>query len=632
MSTRMEATRGPLLQRRTRPRLTANAALPANKVGVAGGVAPLDTTARVPAGMMPTTLAANLDTEVYAGSAPYGALCNWNGTTGADDTAALQAAVAAAVNAASAKTYSQGSQVVRIPTGTCKISSELRIPTNISLRGMSRESSIILQSSTTANAITVFRCPIAPFGDCEGGIYDLTIEGIGHTSTGTLLELNNVVSYNLENLRLYNTGGRGLQINGGSERLDSRDLTIKLTRWPLIMAGSINESYFYNTRVMYPGESADGYCFNVNCVNGVYPSSGPIAPDPHGAIYGNGGTNVGFYGGSIKPLQMLGGFKTFISESNTVDHFYFEFGYVNAGVIVGGVPEWTTTTTAMTAASTEVSVQSTAWMPQYFNSPSDVLTTVQAYNSYVILPPDFLWGSTAASSLGGGLTRGSYELIGVAGFAGDGNMYLGTNDRGLSGTTALAWPAGAVVESVGGEVASFKLTNSHVNAQDAFSSLGAAGANLTRECDNSGVNTCAEIIAGYVPDGRWVQQHGSPGDNITAPAVTVNLSNITMFTGGFAGQGLLAVHSNVALTLDGTTAGLSSGEGYSVPYGAQLRNVTGGALVALPTYSNGHQPVLTLMDSGNQRTISPAGYKQTIAVADSSSHYSVGDQSPASTT
>ena len=90
--------------------------------------------------MMPTTFAANLNTEIYAGSAPYGAQCNWNGTAGADDTAALQAAIAAAVNAASAETFQQGTQVVRLPTGTCKISGELRIPANISLRGMSRES------------------------------------------------------------------------------------------------------------------------------------------------------------------------------------------------------------------------------------------------------------------------------------------------------------------------------------------------------------------------------------------------------------------------------------------------------------------------------------------------------------
>ena len=604
---------------------TANAAVPANKVGVADGVAPLDTTERVPAGMMPTTFAANFDTEVYAGSAPYGALCNWNGTTGADDTAALQAAIAAAVNAATVKTFQQGTQVVRIPTGTCKISDELRIPANITLRGMSRESSIIQQTSATANAITVTHCGTSLLGGCEGGIYDLTIEGNGHTTTGTLIEMDGIVSYSLQNVRLYNGGGRGIQINGG-ERLGSRDLTIMQTRWPLILAGATNESYFYNTKVMYPGETADNYCYNVNCVNGLYPSSGPIAPDPHGAIYGTGGTNVGFYGGSMKPLLMMSGFKTFLSETTTVDHFYFELGYVNAGVIAGGVPEWTSTTAAMTATGVSVAVQSTAWMPHYYTSPGDVPIAQQAYNSYVVIPPDFLWGNTSASSLGGGITRGTYELISVAGFAGDGNMYLGTGGRAQSGTTAIAWPAGALVEVVGSGISSFKITNSHVNAQDSFSSMGPAGANLTRNCDNSGVNTCAEIIAGYVPDGRWVQQHGSVGDIFTSSSVTLNLSNLHMFNGNFSGQGMVAIHSNVALTLDGTIPGLSSGESYSVPYGASLGTVTGGSLVALPTYFNGHQPVLTLMDSGHQRTISTTGYKQTIAVADGSTHTSFGDQ------
>jgi hypothetical protein len=607
---------------------TANAAVPSSKVGVASGVAPLDATVRVPAGMMPTTFAANLNTEVYAGSVPYGALCNWNGTTGADDTAALQAAIAAAVNAAASGTFQQGTQVVRIPTGTCKVSGELRIPANITLRGMSRESSIIQQTSTTANAITVTRCATSLLGGCEGGIYDLTIEGSGHTTAGTLIELDAIVSYNLQNVRLYNGGGRGIQINGGSERLDSRDLTILQTRWPLVLAGAINESYFYNTRVMYPGETADNYCFNVNCVNGVYPSSGPIAPDPHAAIYGTGGTNVGFYGGSMKPLQMMSGFKTFLSETTTVDHFYFEYGYVNAGVIAGGVSEWTSTTAAMTTTSSTIAVQSTAWMPHYFTTPGDVPASQVAYNTYVVIPPDFLWGNAAASSLGGGITRGTYELIAVAGFAGDGKMYLGAGGRAQSGTTAVAWPAGALVESVGSGVSSFKLTNSHVNAQDAFSSMGAAGANLTRSCDNSGVNTCAEIIAGYVPDGRWVQQHGSLGDNYTGSSVMINLSNVHMFNGNFSGQGLLAVHSNVAMTLDGMTPGLSSGEGYSVPYGASLANVTGGSQIALPTYPNGHQPLFTLVDNGNQRTSSTSGniYKQTAAVFDSSTHTSVGSQ------
>jgi hypothetical protein len=607
---------------------TANAALPASKVGIASGVAPLDSTLRVPAGNIPTVFAANLNTEIYAGSAPYGAVCNWNGTSGADDTAALQAAIAAAVNAAAAKTFQQGTQVVLVPTGTCKISGELRMPANILLRGLGAESSIIQQTSATANAITVTKCASAPFGDCQGGISNLTVEGTGHAGTGTLVEIDNVVSYSLENLRIYNGGGRGLQLNAGGERLDSRNLTIQATRWPLVLAGDINESYFYNTKVLYPGVTLDNYCYNASCVNGVYPSSGPVAPDPHAAIYNTGQVNAAFYGGSIKPLQMIGGFKTFTSGSTSVDHFYFELGYVNAGVIAGGVAEWTTTTSAMTTSSSSVAVQNTDWMPHYYTTPSDAPTGIGGLASYVILPPDFSWGSTAASSLGGGVTRGSYELIAVAGFAGDGKMYLGTNSRAQHGTTAIAWPAGAIIEAAGAGVGSFKVTNSHVNAQEPFSLLGAAGANLTRSCDNSGVNTCAEIIAGYVPDGRWVQQRGSSGDSTTAPTVSISLSNLDMYTGATSGLGMVAVHSNVNLELSGLSAGVSPGEGNSVPFGASISNVNGGSLVAVPTYSNGHQPLLTMVDDTNHRTLSTVNnvYKQTAAVYDGAGHSSGGDQ------
>ena len=613
---------------------TANAAVPASKVGAASGVAPLDGSTRVPAGNMPAAFPASVHTEVFAGSPAYGAVCNWNGTTGADDTAALKGAIAAAVNAAAAKNYQQGTQVVLVPTGTCRISGELRIPANVTLRGLAKEGSIIEQTNATANAVTVVQCSTGfggsggPFGDCEGGISDLTIEGNGHSTTGTLVEIDGVVSYRLQNVRLYNGGGRGLQMNGNSERLESRDLTIMQTRWPLVIAQDSNESYFYNTKVIYPGQTADGYCYNVNCLNGVYPSSGAITPDPHAAVYNYMGVNVGFYGGSIKSLQMMGGFKTFNSESTSVDHFYLEYGYVNPGIIAGGVPEWTTTTAAMTATSLSVPVASTQWMPQYFNSPGDVRTGDIAYNKYVILPPDFLWGSSAASSMGGGITRGTYEIVGVAGFAGDGKFYIGTSSRGLAGTTAQTWPAGAIVEARPIGVSSFKVSNSHVNEQDSFSALGAAGVNLTRTCDNSGVNTCAEIIEGYIPDGRWVQQRGNPGDNQTAPQTNVTLSNLSMFTGALAGVGVVAVHSNTILELDGVSGGIPAGEGNSVPYSGSIQANFAGSVVSVPTYANGHQALLTLVDNSNHRTMSTTGgmYKQTVAIYDANGHTSVGDQ------
>ena len=61
---------------------------------------------------------------------------------------------------------------------------------------------------------------------------------------------------------------------------------------------------------------------------------------------------------------------------------------------------------------------------------------------------------------------------------------------------------------------------------------------------------------------------------------------------------------------------------------SSLGNVTGGSMVALPTYPNGHQPSFALMDNGNKRTSSTSGslYKQTMAVYESAAHTSVGDQ------
>jgi hypothetical protein len=614
---------------------TANAALPASKVGVAGGAAPLDATARVPAANMPTSFSANINTEVYAGSAPYGAQCNWNGSAGADDTNALRAAIAAAANAAIGRTYAQGTQAVVVPTGTCKISGELRIPANITLRGVSKESSIIQQTSPTANAVTVVTCTNPPpnnqppYPGCLGGIEDLAIEGSGSATSGTLIEINTIVGYTLSDVRLFDHGGRGIQINGDTERMDVRNLYMQNIRWPLILGMDANENYFYNTRVMWPDETDAAYCYNVNCVNGAYPTSGPIVPDPHGAIYIHEATNIGFYGGSIKSLQFIGGVKVFTGDSVSLDHIYFEQGYVDAGLIAGGVAEWTTTAAAMTASSATVAVQNTSWMPQYFTTPSDVDLALYHAIPYVIIPPDFAWGSTAPSTLGGGITKGTYEIAGIAAFAGDGNLYFSTGARGWRGTTAVAWPAGAIVEAyAGGGIQTLRVSNSHVNDQDAFSALGAPGANLVRNCDSSGVNTCAEIIAGYIPDGRWVQPRGSPGDVNTAPPVTLVLSNLAMVTGPAAGQGLVAIHSDVNLALDGISQGISPGEGNSVPFGASLQNVSGGSLVQVPTYANGHQPILNLQDSTNHRTVSTTGgfYKQAIAVFDANGHTSTGDQ------
>jgi hypothetical protein len=46
----------------------------------------------------------------------------------------------------------------------------------------------------------------------------MTLEGSGHTTTGTLLELQNTGGYNVHDVMFYNHGGRGMTVGQGSER------------------------------------------------------------------------------------------------------------------------------------------------------------------------------------------------------------------------------------------------------------------------------------------------------------------------------------------------------------------------------------------------------------------------------
>ena len=91
--------------------------------------------------------AGNQQTRVYNVRDPqFGA--TGNGST--DDTAAIQAAVTACIGA--------GSGIVFFPPGTYKISSALAVnagPVSITLQGSGPQASIIKQTSTTANGITI---------------------------------------------------------------------------------------------------------------------------------------------------------------------------------------------------------------------------------------------------------------------------------------------------------------------------------------------------------------------------------------------------------------------------------------------------------------------------------------------
>ncbi len=184
-----------------------------------------------------------------------------------DSTLAIQSAIAYAV--ASPQAGTNGAvPCVYIPAGLYKVSSTIRIPSNICIEGDS--GSVLQLVSSQTNLFTVYGATCSGSELCNGQISDLQLYGNGHATTGTLLEVDAAIQFHITNISMANHGGRGLQLNNGSERFRSDNLSISSVRWPIILSGDINESYFFNTQIIGPGATAERYgeeyyCYGVNC-------------------------------------------------------------------------------------------------------------------------------------------------------------------------------------------------------------------------------------------------------------------------------------------------------------------------------------------------------------------------------
>src|SRR5277367_4414739 len=356
-----------------------------------------------------------------------------------DSTAAIEAAIAFAV--ANPQAGSNGATpCVYVPGGLYKVSNTLRIPSNICIAGDSSQASILQLTSTQTNLLTVYAASCSTTELCNGQISDLQLDGSGHATTGTLLEVDAATQFHITNISMVNHGGRGLQLNNNSERFRSDNLSISSVRWPIILGGDINESYFFSTQILAPGSTTEHfgeeyYCYGINCPNNCYPfpnqgpSGGPspVSPDPHGAITVIKAVNYSFYGGSIKPLKYMSGFRA--GGYGSIRNFYLEgFPYsnearLNAGLYInGGVLEKTQLTGELPPTATVVGVSNTSWMAQYFESAADMGTG--SIVDYVIMPQDFLSGSAAPSQHNPSIQRGQFEVIEVQGFTSDGNMHV----------------------------------------------------------------------------------------------------------------------------------------------------------------------------------------------------------------
>ena len=172
-----------------------------------------------------------------------------------DSTAALQAAISFAL--ASSPSGGTNYPVVYLPPGLYKVAGTLRIPNGMRLEGDAKEGTFLQETDPTAGLIVVYETPVCSTAMCFGGVDNMTLEGSGRATAGALLEIN-APFLTLRNLMFENTGGRGLQMNGASERITGYDLVFDSVRWPMILAGDSNEDYFFNTQVIAAGADA-GY-------------------------------------------------------------------------------------------------------------------------------------------------------------------------------------------------------------------------------------------------------------------------------------------------------------------------------------------------------------------------------------
>ena len=234
-------------------------------------------------------------------------------------------------------------------------------------------------------------------------------------------------------------------------------------------------------------------------------------------LYGAGSTKGSFDQVQVWPvngLAALGG--TYVETVNGP----------SVGEVVGGPAIYTATTALMLTSTTNVAVAATS---QVFdvngavlaNEPTSQLqhffidsctdsATMGALAKFIILPPDYLKGSTAASSLGSGVEKGMFRVYEGSGYCGTPVSFQLSSATPVGGcsnpstnpmtsctqSNAIAWPAGALTfEQPGAPLLSIK--DSHLEG------FQGATTGYTLANDNTTARTAAEAEVGFIPDGIW---------------------------------------------------------------------------------------------------------------------------------
>ncbi len=475
-----------------------------------------------------------------------------------DSTCAVRAALSFAE---SSGLPGGGYPVLYFPHGVYRVAGEgftsaLTVHKSVPIQGDGASNTTILNTSPHAAALTyqsVDECSGKP-GYCPITIEGLTFAGLGHATEGGLIEIDSTNTGSMRRVVLAGTGGIALNLQGSSERWYFEDMEISDARWPVVLEGDTNETYFERVNVLEGGQSHD-WCYSVNCPDGKRIASGVWLPDPHSAVYLDG-DNVHWNNSSIKSTAEIGGIRL-APVTSSVTHTYIE-GYpwgkqprTNHAIAAPGKSELGHLTAPIDAGELDLPVDDAGWQPLFVNDPAQArLNGRHSYvTSYGIFPADYLAGSKEPSRDAPGALRGTVEMVEVGAFSGDGKAHLLARGKG-----ARPWPAGSVMEQAPPNgYGVLRIEEDHLNSLDPDDSgpykSGCSDTAQREHWTSSPSRLCAEVIAGLVPDGYMVP---FPTQVYVHQQHTLHLVDNTIYTGGVEqdGQGWIKIPGNANVQLD----------------------------------------------------------------------------------
>jgi hypothetical protein len=440
--------------------------------------------------------------------------CKGDGVT--DDTACLTSFFAFINTKALATAY--------FPTGKYLMNGTLRCTSYIAFRGDGANTTFLVETNPTADLLILMPRTIFSVASFDYGpsLTDLSLAGHGTATTGNLLVNETSDRTVIEHVSFLSHGGVALLHS--SERLMMHDVHWYAVRqaWVTSRNYSMNETYLDDFTMQDVGCASDSviggttglYFYNVNATNGVFPASGTLIQDQHAAVELNANTvNVRIANGSIKSTHCIAGVKLRSGENLELAHLYFEGfvnGAVNPSLIFGGPHEKTLLSNAITTSQVTFDIANGMWFQPSVSNASDLQYMFSgSYTNILVRPPDFVAGSTAASSLGNGIQKGSFEYMSFKGIVHDATgsgWHVQIAARAQGGTTAYAWPAGSIFEDTYGDAVSgnespyaypVHLIDNHFNSVNTYNGY-------TINCDPNNEKTCGEIILGFEPDAFYV--------------------------------------------------------------------------------------------------------------------------------